>query len=358
MSVPWHTWFAQPLWLLGLLVLPLLGLLGLHARQRRRKALAQLGGGPAFSNSLTHGRHRGPWLFLTLWVGLTLLVVGAAGPQWGRDWDQSTTRGRDLVVVLDMSRSMLAESKSRLERAQEALLDLCERVRQRGDHRLGLVIFAGHARLACPLTHDYDHFHDIVDSFDSAHLDPALWPEEDAVSGTRIGEALELAVKAHEDEAHGVQDILLLSDGDDPAADEEWRKGIEVEWSKGIKAARRRGIPIHTVGVGDPKHASPIPLTDTVLFHDGDKVMTRLEEKPLQEIARQTNGTYVPLHTSAYPLGELYLELIAVGAEHDQSVDTLPVYRQRATWFLTPAFVLLAASMFVGEGRRIRPLAA
>src|SRR5437870_3519390 len=115
MSVPWHTWFARPEWLWLLLVLPLLGGLALLARQQRRKALALLGGGPAFSDGLTRSRQRGPWLFLVLWIGLTFLIAGIAGPQWGRDWDQSISRGRDLVVVLDMSRSMLAEPKSRLE---------------------------------------------------------------------------------------------------------------------------------------------------------------------------------------------------------------------------------------------------
>jgi Ca-activated chloride channel family protein len=337
MSIPWYTWFARPLWLWGLLVLPLLGALALYERRRRRKALALLGGGPAFSDSLTHSRRGGAELMLLLTSGLGLLVVGAAGPQWGRDWTQSTARGRDLVVVLDMSRSMLAESKSRLERAREAILDLEERVRQRGGHRLGLVIFAGHARLACPLTYDYDHFREVIAGFDKDHLDPALYPDDDDVSGTRIGEALQLAVKAHEKEAPGVQDILLLSDGDDPADDEEWREGI--------KAASAREVPIHTVGVGDPSKDSTIP-------YGNEEVVTRLQEKPLKEIARQTGGMYVALHTSEYPLGELYLELIASGAGHEHGVDALPVYQQRSAWFLTPAFVLLAGSMFAGNGRR------
>src|SRR5438309_1848302 len=79
--------------------------------------------------------------------------------------------------------------------------------------------------LACPLTHDYDHFRETVDGFERDHLDPTLWPDDDAKSGTRIGEALAVAVAAHgPEEFRGVQDILLLSDGDDPARDDEWRK--------------------------------------------------------------------------------------------------------------------------------------
>jgi Ca-activated chloride channel family protein len=280
-----------------------------------------------------------------LWIGLSLAAVGAAGPQWGRDWTQSATVGRDLVVVLDLSRSMLAESKSRLERAKDAILDLGETVRRRGGHRIGLVVFAGRARLVCPLTHDYNHFRQTVEGFDEEHLDPLLWPEENAASGTRIGAGLRLAVEAHAEDAKGVQDIILVSDGDDPAGDDEWRDGIDA-------AKPPRNIPIYTVGVGDPSKAHTIPFDNDVLFHDGDKVATRLEEKPLKEIARATNGRYIPLETKEYSLGELYLTWIAAGGEREHGVDALPVYQQRAAWFLTPAFILLGATFFLGEGRR------
>src|SRR5262245_26890882 len=132
LSVPWRVWFARPEFLWLLLVIPVLGGLALWARWRSRVALARLGGGLAFNAALTR-RRRGVWLMsLLLSWGLTLLVVGIAGPQWGRDWTQAATRGRDLVVVLDLSRSMLAEPTSRLERAQDALLDLCDRVQRRG----------------------------------------------------------------------------------------------------------------------------------------------------------------------------------------------------------------------------------
>jgi Ca-activated chloride channel family protein len=337
MSIPWYTWFARPMWLLALVILPLLGGLALYERKRRRTALALLGGGPAFSDSLTHGRRGGAELFLLMTLGLASLVVGMAGPQWGRDWTQSTARGRDLVVVLDMSRSMQAETPDRLQRAQLAILDLAKRVKEGGGDRLGLVIFAGHARLACPLTHEYSYFEDAVKEFDKDHLDPALYPDDDDVSGTRIGEALKLAVAAHEKEAHGMQDILLLSDGDDPADDEEWRKGIA--------AAQTREIPIHTVGVGDPNK-------DNTIDYAEEKVPTRLREQPLKDIAHATGGTYIPLQTKDYPLGELYLGLVAGSAAIEHGVDALPVYQQRAVWFLVPAFVLLAGATLIGDGRR------
>jgi hypothetical protein len=116
-----------------------------------------------------------------------------------------------------------------------------------------------------------------------------------------------------------------------------------------------RGIPVHTVGVGNPASASTIPFDDEVLFHDGDKVWTKLEEGPLQEIARATDGAYVPMRTSDYPLGELFLERIATGAIREHGEDALPVYRQRFAWFLGPAFGMLLLAIAVGDGTRRRP---
>ncbi len=114
------------LWFLA--VLPLLGVLGLWSARRRRWALARLGEPAAVEMQLT-ARPGWRWLRgLCLLLGLLGLGLGMAGPQWGRDWDQSAAPGRDLVVVLDCSRSMLAETPSRLERARTALLDLANAV--------------------------------------------------------------------------------------------------------------------------------------------------------------------------------------------------------------------------------------
>src|SRR5919202_6075161 len=140
---------------------------------------------------------------LGLPLGLACLGLGAAGPQWGRDWGEALAPGRDLVVALDCSRSMLAETPSRLERARAALLDLSRGVRRHGGHRLGLVLFAGRARLACPLTHDYDHFRITVEAIDPAVVPPDLVPAPGSPSGTRIGLGLAQAVAAHDERFRG-----------------------------------------------------------------------------------------------------------------------------------------------------------
>jgi Ca-activated chloride channel family protein len=340
-------WFAHP-WALTLLaLLPLLAVLGLLSLRWRRRTLARLGSVPALRALASRQRGLRVVRVLCLTFGLLFLIAGMAGPQWGRDWEQSTAPGRDLVLVLDVSRSMLAQDvlPNRVERAKKALQDLSYTVQLRGGYRLALVAFAARARIFCPLTHDYNHFRLALDELDAVNLHPDLRPlGPDAVSGTRIGAGLRMAVEAHDPRFQGYQDILLISDGDDPAKDEEWREGAE--------AAHDRHIPVHTVGVGNPRVRSPIPVRgDEPLKHNNQVVLTRLEERPLQDIARWTGGTYTPAGVHTLPLGEIFRERIEPRGTHETGEDTLPVYRQHYAWFFGVAFSFLGMEMILGQRR-------
>jgi len=241
---------------------------------------------------------------------------------------------------------MLAETPSRLERDRTALLDLVQATEKRGGHRLALILFAGRARLVCPLTHDYDHFRSALDNLEARPAEPELAPGAGDESGTRIGLALHEAVLAHDNRFQGARDILLLSDGDDPARDGEWKYGA--------LEARDQGIPVQTIGLGNPDQASPIRVGGIVLMHEGTEVRTRLEEAPLREIAELTRGTYIPGRTRTLPLGQIYLDLIASKGEREHTDDALPVYQQRYAWFLLPAFGLLILATLVPEERAPR----
>jgi Ca-activated chloride channel family protein len=345
-------WFANPwaFYLTGLL--PVLSLLGFLALRRRRRALTRLGNLLTLEVLIPPGAWLRFFRGLVLSLALTLLVAGVAGPQWGRDFSQSVAPGRDLVVVLDLSRSMFAEKPSRLDRSKGALLDLARSLKEKGGHRVALVAFAGRARVLCPLTHDYDHFRETVESLDIDHLPPGTAATDDEASGTRLGAALRLAVDLHDPRYRGYQDVLLLSDGDDPARDGDWR----------LPAAQARAadVPIHAVGVGDPDEPSPIPLPDgTPLQHDGKEVRTRLREEPLREIAEMTEGTYIDAHTRALPLGRVFRERIESRPARDDSGEALPLYRQRYPWFLGGALALLALEIALGRRTRTsRPAVA
>jgi Ca-activated chloride channel family protein len=330
------------LWFLA--ALPVLAVLGAWSARRRRQTLARLGD-PAAVDMQVAARRGWRWLLgLCLTLGFLGLGVGMSGPQWGRDWGQSAAPGRDLVVVLDCSRSMLAETPSRLERARDALLDLADAVERRGGHRLALVLFAGKAQLACPLTHDYDHFRSKLENLETVAQGSDLEPRAGEKSGTRLGQALSLAATCDDPRSADVRDILLLSDGDDPVRDAEWRNGARV--------AVVLGIRVHSVGIGDPNAASIIRLDSGPLKHDGQLVRTRLEETPLREIAEMTDGTYTSARTRTLPLGALYLDVIDRLPEREDSEDVLPVYQQRYAWFLAPALGFLILFTFLGDGSR------
>jgi Ca-activated chloride channel family protein len=335
--------FAHPWLLLALTSLVLLAALGWWDQRQRRGALIRFGPMALAGAQRDRGRLRG-WCIT---LGLLCVGIGLAGPQWGRDPGQATAPGRDLLVVLDCSRSMFAESPSRLERARSALLDIAATLRQQTGTRVGLVTFAARARIACPLTHDLDHFREVVAGLDLAAPDPDLDSEE-AVSGTRIGLGLELAVELHDGPVAGARDIILLSDGDDPARDGEWRRGIA--------RAREQKIPVHCIGIGDPNAPHPLLLgpNRTPLLFNGKAVTTRLEEAPLQEIARLTGGRFLSADTRSLALGDYYLDIVASGPVREDAADPLPIHRQQPEWFLLAGFVLFSLSLLVPDRARFR----
>jgi Ca-activated chloride channel family protein len=341
-------WFAHAEALALFALVPVVGLVAVLAARARRRALARWGG-PLALPALPDARW--PVRFLrraAVGGGVLLLILGIAGPQWGAATDPPTAPGRDLVVVLDLSRSMLAQdvvgrsAPNRLGRAIDGLRDLLTHVRQRGGHRIGLVVFAARPQVLCPLTPDYDHFRDTLDRLDPDDPLLEIGPAEGSASGTRIGAGLRRAADLLGVEYRGYQEILLLSDGDDPARDGEWRDGV--------RAAREKGVPVHTVGIGDPDRASPIPAAEgSVLTYQGHAVGTRLEEQPLEAIAGQTGGTYTAARTKALPLGELFRTTVEPRGGR-AGEDRVSTPRQHASWFFGGALALLG----LGAGRRGR----
>lgn len=340
--------FARPWWLLlsGIPVAILLLRIALTLRRRGTAALpwetvVRLRTGPRGRNWLAQ---------LSMTLAWSLLVAGVAGPQWGQGDDGGVAVGRDLVIVLDLSRSMLAEDMAgppaRWQAAAAGVLELLESLRGRGGHRVALVIFAGRAKLLVPLTTDYDHVQSTLRDLDGTHPPAEIRPPEDAKSGTRIGAALAAAVAAHDKRFPGSQDILLVSDGDDPANDREW--------SSGVSAARAASIPVHAVGVGDPTRTSPVVINGQFLefaTQPGvpDPVQTKLNEAVLTGIATEGRGHYLPARRDVPKLGEFFRTRIAPFPSRELTDDALPQPRDRSVWFLGFGVVLLAVAWIFGR---------
>ncbi len=328
------------LWLLTLL--PLLWLSATLAARRKRRAAIHFSG--LFSKSTPRFGVRRTKAFLG-YFALFLMLVGMAGPQWGRDEGFETTTGRDLTVVVDMSRSMSAEQPSRFERARRVLLGLCDELEQRGGTRVALVVFAARTKIATPLTLDYDHFRWLLRNFDSNNRPKEIRPKKrfPGPSGTRIGAALRTAVSLQDDRYPTAYNILLVSDGDDPVPDSEWFEGVTM--------ARKSNIRVDVLAVGDSQPRT-IPLGNAAFEDQGKPVLSQLNASLLQEIARRTDGEYIELGTQRIDIGTAYAELLRERKQRQGTASNIIVYQQRYRWFLGGALLAWIITMVLPEGKR------
>ncbi len=317
----------------------LIALLEWRASIRNRGVAAQLGRPNAILRSFTRRPQRGFLRHLAFGFGWSALVIAMAGPRWGVGDEGGIAVGRDVVVVIDLSRSMLAEDlaapQARWQAARDAVLDLIAAARKRGGHRIGIVIFAARPKVLVPLTTDYDHLATMLDELDATAQPVDIRPaDEFAKSGTRIGAALTRAVQAHGERFPGKRDIILLSDGDDPADDREW--------AEGIGAARTAEIPIHCVGIGDIVD-SPW-LLKRRSGAEGDLISTRLHEEPLREIARDSRGEYLAARREPARLGEFFRANLEPLPSRELTDDAAALPRDRSAgfWLVGLAALLLA----------------
>lgn len=337
---------ARPgaLWLL--LVLPLLGVLNRWAARRRKGAVAAIGRPGAVAGQLTHPRTRYRWLGLAYPLAWALLVLGVAGPRWGKSDEAGVAVGRDLVIVIDLSRSMRADdmsdpsAKTRWEAARAGALDLLKAVAKRGGHRVAIVVFAAKPKLICPLTTDYEHARVILEDLDGQFPPPEIRPgnDPDAISGTRIGDALVLAVRSHDPQFLGAQDVILISDGDDPARDNEYLLGSNL--------AAETKIPVHTIGVGG---SAPLELDIAAEPPALVPPKTVLEEEPLQRIARDTGGHYVATRRAVPQLGDFFRTRVEPNRSREYAGDQVPQPKERYPWFLAPALLLFVVGWLRGK---------
>lgn len=324
--------FALPNFLWLWLLVPLVAWLMWRSAKRRHQLMQQFVHHRLLAN-LTAGAS--PRLRLAhtvlLLVALVLLVLALARPQWGYQWEEVKVKGRDVIVALDTSRSMLAEDikPNRLERAKLAALDLAQRARS---DRIGLVAFAGVAFLQCPMTLDEDAFRQSVNS-----LDVNIMPE----GGTAIADAIYTAKKAFTNSADSHKVLVLFTDGEDH------EEGVR----EAAKAATEAGIKIFTIGIGTPD-GEPLRLRDaqgrltSLTDANGKPVISRLNEKLLSQIASDTGGFYLRL-AGANTVDTLYEKGLAPLPKGDFSSKLIKQYYERYHWPLALVLVALLAEILL-----------
>ena len=329
--------FARPVWLNILWLLPLGFFLFWWAEQRRRALIGRIVAPKlrALLAGSTSPMRR--WFRNACVLGaLGLLAVALAGPRLGYDTLEVTHKGRDVIIAMDVSRSMLATdvAPTRLQRAKLLAEDL---VSELGGDRLGLVAFAGSAFLQAPLTLDHGAVLAAVDE-----LDTDLIPK----GGSNIAAAIRTCEEAFGKAEGFSRAIVIVSDGEELDAD-----GLEA-----ARQAAANGVRIFTVGVGS-EEGSEIPLGPGEFVRDasGKVVQSRLDASRMTEIAEITGGFYVPLDEDA--ARRLVADGIGQMKEVEMSASASRRPIERYQWPLGAAIVLLALQALVGERRR-RPALA
>ncbi|QHI68609.1 VWA domain-containing protein [Tichowtungia aerotolerans] len=281
--------FKAPLLLLLLLILPILGKLLARAHRKRNEAAAKLRGKKPVSNVWKKGAARQLGVF-------ALLILALAQPAWNPRPGPLQAQGRDLVIALDISRSMLADDvfPTRLDAAK---IPLYESLDQLQGQKLGLITFAGAAAVRVPLTLDHEFIRYMLER---------AQPSDAEVGSTSLQAAIEKAIDvALNESAKGKQDIILFTDGEDHISNIE----------KTTEELRECGARVLIIGLGDPVAGAKVPEIGKPgewMQHKGSDVVTKLdEEKLIQLSAESPNVTYYAARTRPFDLITLYRQMIA-----------------------------------------------
>jgi len=325
------------LWLL-LLLAPLVALLVWSWRVKQRLLTQFIS--PRLVDSLTAGvsKQRQKIRLVLFTAAVALLLYSMARPRWGFSLEESKQTGLDIVVAIDTSKSMLADDvqPNRLARAKLAAIDL---MRLAQSDRLGLVAFAGGAFLQCPLSLDEEAYRQSVD-----FLDVNVIPQ----GGTALAEAIQAARGAFKEETENHKILVLFTDGED-TDDQEAALAV-------ARDAHKAGMRIFTIGVGTPAGevlSTKDPYGNRVFIKDsqGNVVKSRLNEPLLQQIAKETDGFYLPL-TGARTMDVLYERGLAPLPKSESATRTIRQYHERFQWFLGAAILLLLAEMLLPERKQ------
>ncbi len=318
-------------------ILPVAGFFLVRAFRRKRAAARRFAEAGMVERLLPPPGGARPWIKNgALLLGIGLIIVAGARPRFGEYFEKVSRRGVDLFVLLDVSRSMLAEdvAPNRLGRAKSDVKDLLKRLP--GD-RVGLIVFAGKPVVKVPLTTDQGFFRIALDE-----VDPSCAPR----GGTQIGDAVRLALSSMKESRERDQVLVLITDGED-------HDSFPKEAAEG---AADRGVKIFTVGLGDPGEGARIPVRDssgrlTYVKYDGQEIWSKMDETLLQEMALCTGGAYIPARTLTYDLGDVYETHLAELARSEIESEKRKRYKDRFQLFLSIGLAFLFIGILIAPNR-------
>jgi len=272
-------------------------------------------------------------------LSVMFIVLALTRPAWNEKPETIERSGRDVVFLLDVSKSMMAEDlvPNRLEKAKLAIGDCVDRLQ--GD-RVALVAFSGTAAIKCPLTLDYGFFKLMLDGISTDSI---------TRGGTMIGDALRTVMTdVFDEEAKQYKDIILITDGED-------HDSFPVE---AAQKAGDKGIRLIAIGLGDENEGKRIPVTNekgekTFLKYQGREVWSKLDAASLRKMVNATpGGKYFNVATGAIDLGDVYIQLIASADKKALESETIRRYEEKYQIFLCLGLILLCLETAILERKR------
>jgi len=277
---------AQPIYLYLLLLIPILIAVFVVYRRAQKRRLRRFGDLEVITQLMPEASaKRVRNKFILLMVAVSFIIAALAQPQFGAKLREVKREGVEIMLVVDVSNSMLAEDfpPSRLDRTKNAIGRLIE---QLGKDRIGMVVFAGNAYVQLPITSDYISAKTFIGG-----LSTKMVP----VQGTSIAQAIDLAARSFSDQSHRSRAMIIITDGeshdDDPIA--------------AAQRASDAGIVLYTVGIGTPEGAPIIIDGKMIEDEQGNKVISKLDEQTLQQIAVLSGGTYIRATNQNVGLNEI-----------------------------------------------------
>ncbi len=320
---------------IALAAVPLMIIFYLQLIKWKKKTGKKIGD-PSLVKELTAGYSSKKFLtkFILIIAAFTLCVFAVAGLVTPNGNQKINRKGIDLIIALDVSKSMLAQDikPSRLERAKQLISTIIDKS---PDDRIGLVIFAGRGYLQMPLTVDHEAA--------KMYLASAS-PDDVPTQGTVISDALQMCDAAFNPNDKTFKSVLLISDGEDHDDDA----------IKEAKELGKGGIMINTVGIGSPQGA-PIMDPSTGQYKKDDKgetVISKLNEKELSDIAKAGNGIYQLYTNTDAVASKIKRQLANIGKETSTSDSLYISFKQYFQYFLGAALLLLLIEFFMSEKKR------
>lgn len=326
--------FANSEYLYLLLLIPVLAIIYALVARRRRHLLAKFGNLELLQGLMpdfSRGRLR--LKFVLYLLAFACVVLAAARPQFGSKLREEKSKGIEMMLVVDVSNSMLAEDfePNRLERTKYAIGKLFEGLHQ---ERVGLVAFAGEPKVQLPITSDYR----MAQAF-AKRLSPSLVGEQ----GTAVGKALQLATLSFSSQSEQSRVIVLITDGENHEDD-----AVEA-----ARVAKEQGIRIYTIGIGTPEGA-PIKIDgEFVKDEDGQMVVSKLGEQMLEQIASITDGAYVRATKQSIGLEEI-VKSINEMEKSELSTVRYEEYNEQYQYLLAVALALLLLESLILSRRNHR----